>query len=179
MSPITIAFSTLANRDFRWFDNLQGLTTEELNEFIIQCRSATAAFLTELTDRQRPWKDSILEDYCDKLQRGANRINKKGLTKEHKLQLQEVHKLLAEPGDTQTERQSKIIARQFLWLISRVVGWSYALLTLCALGKNKVERMDEDQRVKIIKFIIQCRRSLFCLSLEEMSITCNLGQIRT
>jgi len=179
MSQITIAFGTPANRSFRWFDTFEGLTTEELDEIIIQCRSATAAFLTELVDRRRPWTDCALEDYYVILQRNANRIDKKGLTKEHKLQLHGVHTILADPGDTQPERNEKKVARHFLWLISRVIGWSYALLTLCALGKNKVEKLDEDQRVKIIKFIIQRRGSLFCSSLEEMSMTCKLDQIRT
>jgi len=179
MSLITITFGTLANRDFRWFDNLEDLTTEELDEIAIQCRSATAAFLTELTDRRRPWTDCALEEYYVILQRDANHIKKKGLTQEHELRLQGVYTFLADPGDTQTERNEKKAARHFLWLISRVIGWSYALLTLCALGKNKVEKLDEDQRVKITKFIIQRRGSLFCSSLEERSVTCNLDQIRT
>lgn len=178
MPPITITFSTPANLDFRWFDNLEGLTTEELDEIVIQCRSATAAFLIELTDRRRPWRDYALEDYCDILQQTANRINKKGLTKEQELQLQGVYTYLADSGDTQAERNDKKVARHFLWLISRVIGWSYALLTLCALGKNKVEKLNEDQRVKITRFIIQFRGSLFCSSLEEMSMTCELNQIR-
>ncbi|KAL8912015.1 MAG: hypothetical protein Q9171_002928 [Xanthocarpia ochracea] len=156
MSSITIDFGTPSNRSFQWFDNLEGLTSEELDEIVIQCRSATAAFLTELTDRRRPWRDCALEDYCDLLQQDAKHVNKKGLTKEHKHQLQGVYTFLADLGDNQTERNEKKVVRHFLWLISRVIGWSYALLILCALGKNKVEKLDEDQRVKITKFIIQC-----------------------
>ena len=179
MSQITIAFGTSANRSFRWFDNFKNLTTEDLDEIIIQCRSATAAFLAELVDRRRPWTDRALENYYVTLQQNAKRINNKGLTEKHKLQLDGVYTTLADPGDTQSERSEKKVARHFLWLISRVIDWSYALLILCALGKNKVEKLDEDQRVKIIKFIFQRRESLFCPRLEKMSETCKLDQIRT
>lgn len=70
------------------------------------------------------------------------------------------------------------MARQYLWLISRVVGWSYALLILCALGKHRIQRLDEDQRVKLIKYINKRRSSLFCPKLEDPATQCNLHQIR-
>ena len=114
MPPITIEFGTPANRSFRWFDDLKGLTTEELNEIVIQYPSATAAFLTELTDRRRPWRDHALEDYYNILQRNASRINKKGLTKDQELQLQGIYIFLADLGDTQAERNEKKVARHFL-----------------------------------------------------------------
>jgi hypothetical protein len=153
MSPISITFGTPTNPSFQWYDSFKGLADEELKEIVIHCRSATAAFFTEFSDRRKPWKDRTLEDYHDMLLENANRINRRGLTDKHKGYLKNLYPFLADPGDAQIERNETKVARQYLWLVSRVIGWSYALLILCALGKHRLQKLDEDRRVKLVKYI--------------------------
>lgn len=177
MPPITITLNPPANRSFTLFDSFQDLSDEELSEIVVQCRSATAAFFAELSDRQKPWDDYMLEHHCETIQQHANRINGAGLTTEYTDQLRDVHTFLADPSDAQAEHKGQTVARHFLWLVSRVMGWSYALLILCALGRNRVQRLDEDQRVKIVKFISKWRGSLYCWELGEKAIEYRLDQI--
>ena len=175
MSPISITFDTPTNPRFQWFDSLKDLADEELDEIAVHCRSATAAIFTELSDRRNPWKDQTLEGYHDMLHKIANQINRKGLTNENELYLNNLHTYLAGPDDARNEIK---VVRQFLWLVSRVIGWSYALLILCALGKHRLQKLDEDRRVKLVKHITQHRGSLFCPVLEDKAVRCNLHQIR-
>lgn len=175
MSPISIIFRTPTNPNFTWLDTFKGITDKELDEFAIHCRNATAAIFTEISDRRNPWKDRTLEDYQDMLLKNAHQINEEGLTDEHKVYLDNLYIYLAGPGDT---RNKVKLVRQFLWLVSRVTDWSYALLLLCSLGKHKLQKMDEDRRVKLIKHIAQDRDLLSCPTLKDRAIQCQLHQIR-
>ena len=177
MSPISITFRTPTNPEFKWFDSFEDLTDEELEEIAVQCRSATAAFFTELSHRRTPRKDWTVESHLDMLLENANRINRKGFTDEHKVRLNNLYTFLADPVGAQPERDDNKVARQYLWLVSRVTDWSYALLILCALGKDKLHRLNEDQRIKLIKYIAQHPDSLFCPKLKDKAIQCNLFQI--
>jgi hypothetical protein len=177
MSPISITFATSTNPELKWIDSFEGLRDEEIEEIIVHCRAATASFFAELCDRRKPWNDRTLENYRDMLLENANRINEKGFTKGHQLHLNDLFTSLSDPCDAQTERSEAKVARQFLWLISRVIGWSYALLILCTLGKHRVQKLDEDQRVKLIKHISKHRDSLFCRRLEDKAIQDDLHQI--
>ena len=178
MSATSIILSTPTNPKFQWFDSFKDLTDKELNEVAVHCRSATAALFTELSDRRHPWKDQKLEDYQDMLLKNANQIKEEGLNNEHELYLDRLCTFLADPDDAQTERIEIKMVRQYLWLVSRVIGWSYVLLILYTLGKDKLQKLDEDQRIKLVKHIVQNRDSLSCPRLEEKAIYCNLCQIR-
>ena len=112
------------------------------------------------------------------LLKNANQINEEGLTNEHELYLNQLCTFLADPDDAQTERNEIKIVRQYLWLVSRVVGWSYVLLILCTLGKHKLQKLDEDRRIKLVKHIVQNRGSLSCPRLEQKATHYNLCQIR-
>ena len=175
MSSISVTFGTPTNPSFQWFDSLKGLADEELDEIAIHCRSATAAIFTELSDRRNPWKDQTLEEYHKLLLKTANRINRKGLTNKNKLYLNDLNTYLAGPDDARNEIK---VVRQFLWLVSRVIGWSYALLILCALGKHRLQKLDEDRRIKLVKHITQHSDSLLCPVLEDKADLCKLHQIR-
>lgn len=177
MSPISITFRTPTNPEFKWFNSFEGLTDEELEEIAVHCRSATAAFFTELSDRRTARKDRTVESYHDMLLGNAEGINRKGFTDDHKLCLNNLYTFLADPVGAQTERDDNKLARQHLWLVSRVMDWSYALLILCALGKNKLHKLNEDQRIKLIKHIAQHPDSLFYPKLKDKAIQCNLHQI--
>jgi hypothetical protein len=72
------------------------------------------------------------------LLKNANQINEEGLANEHELHLNQLCTFLADPDDAQTERNEIKIVRQYLWLVSRVIGWSYVLLILYSLGKHKL-----------------------------------------
>lgn len=178
MSGISITFGAPTKPHFNWYDSFEGLTDEELDEIVLHCRSATAAFFSELSDRRKPWKDSTLEAYYDQLRRNANHINEKGLTKEYTPHLQGLYLYLADPDGRQDKRNDVKVARHFLWLVSRVIDWSYALLILCSLGRHKVQKDDEDQRVKLIKYIAINRATLNCPRLEDEATQCKLYEIR-
>lgn len=174
MSPINIIFRTPTNPNFTWLDNFKGVEDQELDEIAIHCRSATAAIFTELSDRRNPWKDRTLEDYQAMLLKNAHQINEEGLTYEHEVYLDNLYTYLAGPGDARNEVK---MVRHFLWLVSRVMDWSYALLLLCTLGKHRLQKLDEDRRVKLIKYITQDRDSLSCPTLKDRAIQCRLHQI--
>ena len=179
MSPISITFSTPTVSSCGWIDSFEEFEDEEIEEIILQCRSATAAFEAALSNRRNPSKDIALEGHYDALLENANDINRSGLTEDHEGRLKDVHSFLIDSeGNAQTEHHAAKAARQYLWLVSRVTGWSYALLMLCTFGKNKVQRLSEDHRVNLIKHINEHRHSLFCPRLEDKAIKCSLDQIR-
>ena len=177
MSEISITFDTLANPKFEWFNSFKGLTDEELDEIIVHCCSATAAFSTELSDQWEPWKNLMLKGYYDILLEDVNCINKKEFIKEHALQLNNLYIFLADSDNAQTEHNESKVARHFLWLVSKVIGWPYALLILCTLSKHKVQKLNKDQCVKLIKHITKHCEMLFCPRLKNKVIQCNLHQI--
>ena len=152
MSPISITFTTPTNPEFKRLDSLRGLREEEIEEIIIQLHGALAAFSAELTDRNRPWEDST-SDYCNRLQKKANEINRCGLPEKYKLSMDLLPTSPMALGNGQPDRQDAKIARQFLLLVSRVMGWAFALLILVTLDKTTVLQLNEDQRVRILKQI--------------------------
>ena len=175
MSSISIVFGTPTNPNFEWYDGFKDVTDDELDEIAIYCRSATAAVVTELSDRRNPWTDRTLADYQETLLENATLINIKGLTNEHEGYLDNLYGYLAGPGNARNEVK---IARQFLWLISKVTDWAQALLVLCTLGKHKLQKIDEDRRVKLVEYVVQHRDRLFCPLLKDEAVRCNLQQIR-
>lgn len=176
MSQISITFATPTNPDFKWLDSLRGLREEEIEEIIIHLHGALAAFFAELTDRDRPWEDSALEDYFQELQKKASEINRGGLSEELNWDL-----LPTSPtalGNAQPDRRDTKIVRQFIWQVSRVVGWAFALLVLLALDKPTLLKLNEYQRVKLLKHIGQHRASLHCPALEDKATQAQLEKIR-
>ena len=174
MLQISITFGTPSNPEFQWIDSLEHLTDEELHEFAVQSRSATAAFFTEISDRSNPRQDETLEEYHKTLQENANQINRKGLTDEYETYLDNLNTYLAGPSNARSDIK---VVRQFLWLVSRVIGWSYALLLFCALGKHRLQKLDEYQRTKLVKHIAQHRDSLFCPILQDKAVCYDLHQL--
>ena len=178
MSSLRIAFDASTKSDFRWFDSFEGLKDEELEGFAIQCRNAAIAFINELSHRRNPRRDYILEQYHDRLLANADRINSRGLDDDDEVDLKNSSTYLADSREVQTQRSEERLARQYLWLVSRVIGSSYTLLILRALGKHRVHKLGENQRVKLMKYIIQHRRSLSCPRLRDKAIEYNLQDLR-
>ena len=178
MSPISITFDTSINSCFQWYDSFKGLADKELEEIVVHCRSATTVFFIELSNRRKLWKNRTLENYHDMLLKNVNRINRRGLIDEHEGYLKNLYSFLADSKDAQIERNETKVARQYLWLVSRVIGWFYALLILCALSKHRLQKLDEDQRVKLVKYITQHRDFLFCSKLANKVFRCKLHHIR-
>lgn len=173
MSRIHITLTTPTQPEFNWLDSFESLEGEEIEGVILILRGALAAFSAELSDRREPSTDRALEDYKKKLQKIAKQINKQGLTETHKGDLDSLKISLAQAGSAQVEReesQPSKAGRQDLWLISNVIGWPYALLIFCALGKHKVERINEVQRVKLLKYVAGHRKLLFCRILEARAV---------
>ena len=179
MSPIDITFATANHPELNWLDSFERLEEEEIEGLIPILRGALAAFSAELIDRRKPWTDQALENYKEKLQKTAKQINEQGLTETHEGHLKSLKSSLAQAGYAQAEgneTQPSKAGRQYVWLISNVIGWPYVLLTICALGKHKMERIDEDQRVKLLKYIAKHREPLFCRRLEDRAVQCQFQE---
>lgn len=87
MSPVNITFNTPSVPSFRWYESHERLTIQELNELVMQCRGATAAFSTELNNRHCPHKED--EEACyQRLEQTAKCINYQGLQKAHTINMQ-------------------------------------------------------------------------------------------
>jgi hypothetical protein len=151
MFSITITFDTSFNSNFKWFDSFESLINEKLDEILIHRRTATIFFVVELSDRRESRKNQTIEKYYDKLSKNASLINRKELNVDHTAQLKDENVIIANSDLTQSERSEITLARSFLWIISRVIEWSHALLVLCALGKTTVQKLKENQRLKLIK----------------------------
>ena len=167
MSHINLTLVTPTHPECNWLDSFESLKEEEIEGILLILRGALAAFSAELTDRRMPWPDHELQNYKKKLQETARQINEQELTRTHKANLDSL------TGYAQHERkeskQSKA-GKQYLWLISNVIGWPYVLLIICALGKHKIERIGDNQRVKLLKYIVKHRESLFCRRLEDRAV---------
>ena len=61
--------------------------------------------------------------------------------------------------------------RESILLVKRGCKCSFDALHLKA--KHKVHKLDEDQRVKFIRYIVQHHKSFFCSRLEDKAIECN------
>ena len=173
MSQINITIITPMRPGLKWYDSFKSLGDQEIEEIIVHLRSALAAFHADLADRREPLEEWTLDEYQDMIIKKAKVLKKNGLVKEHERDLSSLDALLASKDEGQTER-----LRQYLWLISSVVGSSYVLLIVCALGKSRLMKMDEYQRVKLIKFIVSHQEQLFCEELEMEAIERKLDQIR-
>ena len=179
MSSIDITFALPADSKFRWLDGLDRLGEDEIEERILIHRGALSALSAELTDRREPWWGQSLE-YCkNMLQKTARTINDQGLTPTHEKYLDCLTSFLIQAACAEAEeREGKTgkTTRQYLWLISRVIGWHYVLLIFCAQGKHKIEHLDEDQRIKLVIYIAQDQETLFCHRLQDKVIQCNFSK---
>lgn len=157
----------------QWFNGLSDLPDETLHAVAIYYRLATTAFFTEILDRRSPRNNPRLDRYYSLLRENAEHINKSGFTKLHLSSMECVYEQLSNSGGRYDER----LARQYLWLVSHILGWSYALLILVSLGKSKIQKLDDDQRVKILRYLSNYRLLLSCRKLEDKAIQCNLHTI--
>lgn len=179
MSPVEITFNTPTVPTFAWYESHKRLTNQELNELIIQCRGATAAFCAELNDRYNPTSGDTSQIHYQRLEQAAERINEQGNAEAYANNMQDLYGMLDDPDDTQTERTPSKLARHFIWLVSRVVGWAHALLILCVLGRETVRKLNEYQRAKIITHVFERQDILYCQSLQDQAASCKLTQICT
>lgn len=69
------------------------------------------------------------------------------------------------------------MGRHFFRLLSSVIVWSYTLLVFYALGKSKLERINEDKRALLIRWINERRERLKCPSLEKLAAEYELDNI--
>lgn len=173
MSRIDIILTTPTHPEFNWLDSFGSLEGEKIERVILIFRDALTVFSAELSDRREPSTNRALEDYKKKLQEIAKQINKQGLTETHKGDLNSLKISLTQAGSAQVEReesQPSKTGRQYLRFISNVIGWPYALLIFCALGKYKVKRINEVQRIKLLKYVAEHRKLLFCQILEDRAV---------
>lgn len=151
MPAFSITFSAPSKPHFHWYDSFEDLTDSEITEFAFLCRNATAAFFGEVTERRNPCQDLGVENYYDLLHHNVNWINDHGINKVYEANLEDFETYMVGPADSQDKRRDRWLVRQFLWSILRVTYWSNVLLIFCALGKNKLQKLNDDQRVKLLK----------------------------
>ena len=181
MSPINIILATPTHPRLNWLDSFKGVGEEEIRDLILFLRGTLAAVSAELDDRRNTRKDETIKDYKQMLWRTAKQINEQGLTETHEGYLGSLSSFLAQAAAAQVERkESKIgkATRQYLWLISKAIGWPWVLFIWCALGKHKVEHLNEGQRVKLVKYIARYREPFFCRRLEDRVVLCQSQEIR-
>ena len=180
MSPINIIFATSTHAKLNWFDSYESIREEDINDLILFLRGALAALSAELDDRKNTQKDETLEDYKRVLWRTAKQINEQGLTETHEGYLESLGSFLAQAGCAQVEcKESKIgkATRRLLLLISKAIGKPWVPFIWCALGKHKVEHLNEGQRLKLVKYVAKHRESFFCRKLEDRVVQCQSQEI--
>ena len=92
------------------------------------------------------------------------------MTETHKGYLESLGSYLAQADCAQVEhKESKIgkATRQYLWLISKAIGWPWVRFIWYALGKYKVEHLNQGQYIKLVKYIAQHRELFVCRRLED------------
>ena len=175
MCPAHIAFSTFKRLKFTWTDSFEDVENAELEELIVECRTALHSLEAELAARQNPRVDTKLDDCYAKLQEKARIINSLGaLSNKDRASLEEAGTFLQairsghiHSSQTRETRKGGAVYEQLLWLISRVAGPAYALLLICGVARRTVERLNSFQSAILVKRITQHYDSLSSPALER------------
>jgi hypothetical protein len=170
-----IAFSTSKRPKFTWIDTFEGVQDAELEELIVECRSALHSLEAEFAARQKPQVDTKLIYCYARLQDKATRINNLGwLGTKDRGALEEADTFLRalssghiSSSQTRKTRKDGGMYKQLLWLISRVAGPEYALLLICSVARHNVERLNSFQSASLVKYVARNCDSLSCRVLEE------------
>lgn len=178
MLPFSIPCATATGLELSWLEGFEDVRNEEIENAIILLRGMTAACTVELADRSELSSEDIQDAFRHRLHATAKRINKRGFSPDHETYLNNWRGYILEASDAQKERNENKAARQYLRLLSMAVGWSHALLVLCALGKSCLRRLDDNQRVKILRYVSRNRGSLSCSRLEEKAKQFDLERMR-
>lgn len=193
MTQINITFRTPSRASFQWFECHEALTTAELHELVIQCRGATAAFATELNHRPIHAKDLTVEDHLKTLERMANTINERRFPtvaeaaedlkpmwkpRCRKNWMLDQYETLQECCGAQSKTNASRLAGHYLWLVSRIIGWAYALLILFTLTSAGLQRLHESQRTELFTHIFKHRKHLFCKLFQDEAKSYNFDDIR-
>ena len=169
ISMTSITLSTSKRSSIQWVYGLEDVTDEEIKELALHCRTAVHALETELIGRGQPQDDQLLKTYCESLQSNAVQIIESGtLIREHRHQLEgKTSFIQVMNGNTALNHYELKLARDFVWLISRSLGWPFALLVIWSLGMHKLRKMSDAHRVKILKYISRNRTLLYCDVLDK------------
>ena len=170
---ISISYHTPTKPDCPSFGGLAGLPDNELDEIARQLRSATAAISAELSNRHGT-KEAKADKYCDDLLEKANIIKSEGSTSDQKGSIREFLAYITDPS--LVHRNIKR-GKRFLWLVSSTTGWSYAILLFHVLGKRKIQRLCEAERVKLVEYVAQNRDLLYCPTLDDSEACYRLDRI--
>lgn len=175
MCPAHIAFSTPKKLKFTWTDAFEDIKISELEDLIVECRSALYSLEAELAARQNPRVDTKLDDCYARLQEKARTINDLGaLSNKDRASLEEAGTFLEalksghiDSSQTRESRKGGAIYAQLLWLILRTAGPAYALLLICGMAKRTVERLNSFQSAILVKHVARYCDPLLSRVLEE------------
>lgn len=168
---ISISYHTPTKPDCPSFGGLAGLPDNELDEIAFQLRSATAAVSTELSKRHGT-KEAKVD--CDDLLEKANIVKSEGSTSDQKGSIRNFLTYMTGPGLVHRNIKK---GQRFLWLISSTTGWSHAILLFHVLGKRKIQRLREEERVKLVEYVAQNRDLLYCPTLDDSEACHKLDRI--
>ena len=140
-----------------WLYGLKYLSDNEVRAMMICSRWATIALSVEKMDRISNEGHPDLDTCCGLLSEHAHRI--KGadlaLAQAQEAQLQDLNRLLRCPNS----RRGEALVQSYLCFVSMVLGWPYALLIFCALGKSRLLRASHYTLVGIVQHA--CKISVY------------------
>lgn len=176
MCPTYVTFSTPKKSKFAWTDAFCDVENSELEELIVECRSALHSLEAEFAARQNPQSNTInLQDCYTRLQEKARDVNKLGVLSDKDIaSLKEADTFLStlrnghiNSSQTRETHKGGGLYERLLWLISRVAGPANTLLLICCATRRQMNRLSSHQSVNLIKYIAQHRTSLSSHVLER------------
>lgn len=186
MCSTYVTFSTPKKLKFAWTDEFWDVENSELEELIVECRSALHSLEAELAARQNPQNNVINLQACyARLQKKAWDIKKYDvLSDEDIASLKEANKYLntlrngyIKSSQTRQTHKDDYMYERLLWLVSRVTGPENTLLLICGAPRRQMKRLSSHQSVNLIKYIAQHRTSLSSHVLERKASELGLCKI--
>lgn len=179
-----VIFALPGKAHFTWARGFDGVDDVEIKELITESTYALGLLQHELSLRQQsspPTEPDPKLEYCyEKLKRSAQRL-KDGVSFDDLDQLTnrpqasdrsiEVIRLgLTKLQPKSRDQWSRDTYDEVLWLVSRLISPSHALLVKCSFGKNRVTGLDIGGRAKLIQYVKQNQDSLFCPAIQKRVI---------
>ena len=171
MRPAYVVFSTPRNRSFTWLETLEDVENAELEELIVECRSALCSLEAERAARLEHRVDTSLEHYYQLLRTKAATIKEIGLS------AQDLASLKASQARKSRTDRGSYLYEQLSWQITQLAGLACALLFICSVSKRKFERLTAFQTVNLLKYVVRYRDLLLNHTLIEKAAEVGLRKI--
>lgn len=167
MSYPSIRFHTGEDTSFGWRDSCTVLSTEILQDLLLESRLVVASIETELRRRNgEPHQNSKLDVCRQNLQKTANEIRvRKRLSDKGVEQAKSLHGLFTgQPSD-----RSWKAYREFLEDVAQQCDPESALLCHIGLGKHRVTNLKREDRVNLLQILKDEHGSLSSEELKRLA----------